>query len=79
LQPKPRETDPRSPLARIRGWLGGPLPFDRHDWVVDRCGDEVRYIIDFYYSDDKAGTPEVREKKKGGGLWQVVMAAGGDG
>lgn len=23
-------------------------PFDRHDWVVDRCGKEVRYIIDFY-------------------------------
>eukprot|EP00854_Cymbomonas_tetramitiformis_P012683 gene12683-14992_t len=24
------------------------LPFDRHDWVVDRCGTEVRYVIDFY-------------------------------
>ena len=24
------------------------LPFDRHDWVVDRCGREVRYIIDYY-------------------------------
>lgn len=25
------------------------LPFDRHDWVVDRCGQkEVRYIIDYY-------------------------------
>lgn len=23
-------------------------PFDRHDWVVDRCGHRVRYIIDFY-------------------------------
>jgi cytochrome c heme-lyase len=23
-------------------------PFDRHDWVVDRCGTRVRYIIDFY-------------------------------
>ncbi|KIY96184.1 cytochrome c heme-lyase, partial [Monoraphidium neglectum] len=47
-----------NPLARLRGWLGGPLPFDRHDWVVDRCGREVRYVIDFYYYDDKAGTPE---------------------
>ena len=28
--------------------LGGPLPFDRHDWVVDRCGKEVRYVIDYY-------------------------------
>ena len=24
------------------------LPFDRHDWVVDRNGQEVRYVIDFY-------------------------------
>ena len=24
------------------------LPFDRHDWVVDRCGKEVRYTIDYY-------------------------------
>ena len=25
------------------------LPFDRHDWIVDRCGKEVRYVIDFYH------------------------------
>lgn len=25
-----------------------PLPFDRHDWVIDRCGKDVRYIIDYY-------------------------------
>jgi cytochrome c heme-lyase len=37
-----------SPKARIRGWFGAIAPFDRHDWVVDRCGKEVRYIIDFY-------------------------------
>lgn len=37
-----------SPRARIRSWLGYELPFDRHDWVVDRCGKDVRYIIDYY-------------------------------
>jgi len=37
-----------SPRARIRGWMGYELPFDRHDWIVDRCGKEVRYIIDYY-------------------------------
>ncbi|KAK6188465.1 hypothetical protein SNE40_004634 [Patella caerulea] len=37
-----------SPRARIRNWLGYELPFDRHDWIVDRCGREVRYIIDYY-------------------------------
>ena len=47
-----------SPLARVRYMLGGPLPFDRHDWYVDRCGREVRYVIDFYFNEDKAGTPE---------------------
>lgn len=51
---------PCSPLARIRSWLSGELPFDRHDWVIDRCGQEVRYVIDFYFYDDKAGTPQVR-------------------
>lgn len=24
------------------------LPFDRHDWIVDRCGRDVRYVIDYY-------------------------------
>lgn len=38
-----------SPRARIRHWIYGyPLPFDRHDWIIDRCGKEVRYIIDYY-------------------------------
>lgn len=37
-----------SPRARIRSWLGYELPFDRHDWIVDRCGKQVRYIIDYY-------------------------------
>ncbi|KAH0820788.1 hypothetical protein GEV33_002003 [Tenebrio molitor] len=37
-----------SPRARIRWLLGYELPFDRHDWIVDRCGKEVRYIIDYY-------------------------------
>ncbi|CAD6887296.1 unnamed protein product [Tilletia laevis] len=35
-----------------RAWgrtlLGYSAPFDRHDWIVDRCGNQVRYIIDFY-------------------------------
>ncbi|KAJ3229419.1 hypothetical protein HDU81_005388 [Chytriomyces hyalinus] len=42
---KPREYTPK---ARILNLFGYKLPFDRHDWVVDRCGKEVRYVIDFY-------------------------------
>ncbi|KAL7984901.1 hypothetical protein Chor_003471 [Crotalus horridus] len=37
-----------SPRARIRSWMGYELPFDRHDWIVDRCGTQVRYVIDYY-------------------------------
>ncbi|KAJ9591813.1 hypothetical protein L9F63_001630, partial [Diploptera punctata] len=37
-----------SPRARIRHWMGYELPFDRHDWIIDRCGKDVRYIIDYY-------------------------------
>ncbi|RKP24803.1 cytochrome c/c1 heme lyase-domain-containing protein [Syncephalis pseudoplumigaleata] len=44
--------------ARLRSWLGYKLPFDRHDWVVDRCGEEVTYIIDFYAGQPDPARPE---------------------
>ena len=37
-----------SPKARFLNLLGYSLPFDRHDWIVDRNGEDVRYVIDFY-------------------------------
>lgn len=38
-----------SPKARFNSVLGYQAPFDRHDWVVERCGGEkVEYVIDFY-------------------------------
>ncbi|XP_031431121.1 holocytochrome c-type synthase [Clupea harengus] len=37
-----------TPRARFRHWMGRELPFDRHDWIVNRCGKEVRYVIDYY-------------------------------
>ena len=37
-----------SPKARINTILGYTAPFDRHDWIVDRCGVQVEYVIDFY-------------------------------
>lgn len=47
-----------SPKARINTLLGYTAPFDRHDWVVDRCGTRVEYVIDFYPGkNDKAGRP----------------------
>ncbi|KAJ2002501.1 holocytochrome c synthase [Coemansia thaxteri] len=50
LQGRPRDL---SPLARISSWIHGVRPFDRHDWYVDRCGKQVRYVIDYY-----EGAPE---------------------
>ncbi|KAL7813575.1 cytochrome c/c1 heme-lyase [Trichoderma aethiopicum] len=37
-----------TPTARINTILGYTAPFDRHDWVIDRCGVRVDYVIDFY-------------------------------
>ena len=31
------------------------LPFDRHDWIIDRNGAHVRYIIDYYDIGDEHG------------------------
>lgn len=41
-----------SPRAKLRHFLGYEYPFDRHDWIVDRCGKDVRYIIDYYDGGD---------------------------
>lgn len=47
-----------SPKARLNTLLGYTPPFDRHDWVVDRCGTKVEYVIDFYTGkNDKGGRP----------------------
>jgi len=45
-----------SPRARFRGLMGYEMPFDRHDWIIDRCGKEVRYVIDYYDGDLQPGT-----------------------
>lgn len=45
-----------SPKARILTLLGYNPPFDRHDWVVERCGTRVRYVIDFYAGRSLPGT-----------------------
>ncbi|ORY32609.1 cytochrome c/c1 heme-lyase [Naematelia encephala] len=45
FQGRPKD---RSPKAWIKTALGYKPPFDRHDWIVDRCGKQIRYVIDFY-------------------------------
>jgi cytochrome c heme-lyase len=47
--------DDISPKAFIKTFFFGyPKPFDRHDWIVDRGGKEVRYIIDYYHDESIA-------------------------
>lgn len=54
FQGKPKDL---SPKARLLSLIGYNPPFDRHDWVVDRCGKEVRYVIDFYRGRQIDGIP----------------------
>ena len=37
-----------SPKARLLNFLGYKLPFDRHDWIVNRCGKEVRWAASIF-------------------------------
>ncbi|KAI8810485.1 cytochrome c/c1 heme-lyase [Cladochytrium replicatum] len=46
-----------SPKARMMMAMGAERPFDRHDWMVDRCGTEVRYVIDYYSAAPEGGSP----------------------
>lgn len=60
--------------ARMLNLVGVNLPFDRHDWTVDRCGQEVRYIIDYYAT----GTEYAIDARPAGvsGLWDRLRLAG---
>jgi len=44
-----------TPRARWNSLLGYEEPFDRHDWVVDRCGTHIDYVIDFYKGKSNGG------------------------
>ena len=47
--------------AQLLTASAGIAPFDRHDWYVDRCGRPVRYVIDFYFNESKAGSMDAFE------------------
>lgn len=53
FQGKPHDL---SPKARLKLLFGHPAPFDRHDWVVDRGGKEVRYVIDYYHDESQVNS-----------------------
>ncbi|KAK9240501.1 cytochrome c/c1 heme-lyase [Lipomyces kononenkoae] len=65
-----------TPRARINMLLGYQRPFDRHDWVVDRCGKRIEYVIDFYAGKGDPKNPgipsfylDVRPKLTPEGAW----------
>ncbi|KAK9389549.1 cytochrome c/c1 heme-lyase [Lipomyces mesembrius] len=65
-----------SPRARINMLFGYQRPFDRHDWVVDRCGKRIEYVIDFYTGKQNPENPsipsfylDVRPKLTPEGAW----------
>lgn len=53
-----------TPRAFVRHYIfGHDLPFDRHDWIIDRCGKRVDYVIDFYSKMPTADSSEDAEPK----------------
>lgn len=59
---RPDDLTPRAWLANKV--LGKDKPFDRHDWFVDRCGKEVRYVIDYYHDEKVSPLDKVPKNKK---------------
>ena len=43
---RPQDVSPKAYLLNF--FFGYKLPFDRHDWIIDRNGKQIRYVIDFY-------------------------------
>jgi cytochrome c heme-lyase len=53
------DSSKRTPRAWINVLLGYQAPFDRHDWVIERCGTTIEYVIDFYPGKDQRGKAPV--------------------
>jgi cytochrome c heme-lyase len=53
FQGRPTDLSPKAALKHYL--LGHPLPYDRHDWVIERPdGSTVRYVIDYYHDESLA-------------------------
>lgn len=67
-----------TPKARIKSWLGYGLPFDRHDWEVDRGKGKgtTRYVIDYYYDNSKSesdAVPDIGMRAKASDIQSIVV------
>mmetsp|Transcript_3184 Transcript_3184/g.3590 ORF Transcript_3184/g.3590 Transcript_3184/m.3590 type:complete len:350 (-) Transcript_3184:714-1763(-) len=53
---RPNDLTPKAwVLSNIFGYQ---KPFDRHDWTIERNGQSVRYVVDFYYDEEKGKEDE---------------------
>ena len=53
----------------------GEEPFDRHDWYIDRCGTEVRYIIDYYHHPERSSADKVPDLSAAKDVSSITMDA----
>ncbi|KDO30077.1 hypothetical protein SPRG_05268 [Saprolegnia parasitica CBS 223.65] len=68
--------DDLTPLARLKLLLGHGKPFDRHDWIVVRKDNtEVRYVIDYYFDEDKTAEDKVPELHDATSVKSISMYA----
>jgi cytochrome c heme-lyase len=72
--------DDLTPLAWIKATLYPPrmrqYPFDRHDWFIDRCGKEVRYVIDYYHDEEKSPLDQMpKDQKDASAIKSIVFDA----
>ncbi|KAJ0395066.1 hypothetical protein P43SY_011454 [Pythium insidiosum] len=68
--------DTLTPIAWVKNILGYGKPFDRHDWTILRSDNtQVRYVIDYYFDDDKATEDKVPELHSASSVKSISMYA----
>jgi cytochrome c heme-lyase len=68
--------DDLTPIAWAKNLLGQGKPFDRHDWTIQRSDNtQARYVIDYYFDDEKANEDEVPELHSSNKVKSISMYA----
>ncbi len=68
--------DQLTPLAWVKNVFGYGKPFDRHDWTILRSDNtQVRYVIDYYFDEEKSKEDEVPELHSASSVKSISMYA----
>ncbi|TMW64251.1 hypothetical protein Poli38472_012873 [Pythium oligandrum] len=68
--------DELTPIAWVKNVLGYGKPFDRHDWTILRSDNtQVRYVIDYYFDDEKTTEDKVPELHSASSVKSISMYA----